>query len=179
MKIISGTPSEIREFSLAYEVDKLKKMLGVPITNIVFDEKYEYGKRYLNDDMTLTTIYAKLYVNDDLIGTIPYISDKWGPGYFNNNDDELAWYKIYQQFQQVIFDKIVQQEPLAATVEIKGYKSLHVKDKDGTVIKIAYCNYINDEWNAIVGGLNPVIIRKEVTVSITPPPFNEGEEIKN
>lgn len=166
---VTMKPSEIREFSLAYEVEKLKKMLTLPITNIVFDERYEYGKLYLNDDLTLTTIYAKLYVNDDLIGNIPYMSDRWGPGYDTGKQKELAWDKVYQQFQREIFDKIVQQEPLAATIEIKEFKSLYVKDKDGTVINTVFCNYINNEWRVFLEGPNPVEKRVEFTIVINPP----------
>ncbi|HTE00773.1 MAG TPA: hypothetical protein VK668_15885 [Mucilaginibacter sp.] len=66
------------EFSLAHEVAKLRKILLLPITNIVFDDRYEYGKQYLDADMDYIRIYAKIYVNDDLIGTIPYMSDRWG-----------------------------------------------------------------------------------------------------
>jgi hypothetical protein len=69
---------EIREFSMAYEVDKLRTMLRLPITNIVFDDRYEYGKSYLNEDFRLTVIYAKLYIDENYIGDIPYMSDKWG-----------------------------------------------------------------------------------------------------
>jgi hypothetical protein len=160
---------EIREFSMAYEVDKLRTMLRLPITNIVFDDRYEYGKSYLNEDFTLTVIYAKLYINENYIGDIPYMSDKWGPMYDTSKQNELAWDKVYQQFQPIIFDKILQKQPLAAAAEAKENKSLLIKDKDGLVINIAYCNYINNEWEVLVGGLNEVRKILTTTITITPP----------
>jgi hypothetical protein len=157
-------------FQRPYEVEKLRKMLRVPITNIEFDERYEYGKLYLDDQLALTIIYAKLYVHDELIGIIPYMSDKWGPMYDTSKQHELAWDKIYLQFQQVIFDKILEQEPLAVYAEIRDFRSLFVKDKNNIVIKVAFCNYIDDEWNIVVGGPNVERRKKVVTVFLQPPP---------
>jgi len=74
--------------------------------------------------------------------------------YDTGKQDELAWDKVYKQYQHVIFDKIVQIEPLAVTADTKEYGSLNVRDKGGTVIKTAYCRYINDEWNVVVAGLD-------------------------
>jgi hypothetical protein len=164
--------AQIREFSMPYEIDKLKKILLLPITNILFDEKYEYGVMYLNDDMDFTTIYASLYVNDYFIGTTPYVSTRLGIGYLSCKPDELDWEKVYKQFQQVIFDKIVQQEPLTDSVEIRGFMSLFIKDKIGSIIKIAFCNYIEDEWNVVVSGLDVEERVKVVTVILSPPPFD-------
>lgn len=161
---------EIKEFSLTYEVDKLKKILQLPVTNIVFDERYEYGKLYLDHDMNLTTIYGSLYVNNDLIGTIPYMSDKWGPMYDTGKQHELAWDKIYRQFQQVITGKILEQEPLTDTIEPGKYKSLLIRDKDGVVIKKAFCNYISNEWNVTLSGPDAEERKVEIKVVLSPPP---------
>jgi hypothetical protein len=166
-----ATP-EMREFSPEYEVGRLKKMLLLPITNVVFDDRYEYGKQYLDDNMDFIKIYAKLYVNDELVGTIPYASDRWGPMY-HTDKAEVDWDKIYREYQQVILEKIFQQEPLAATAEIindPSFHSLSIKDKNNIPIKIAYCNYLDDEWNVVVGELNPVIKVKLTTVKLYPPP---------
>jgi len=69
---------EIKEFSLPAEISKLQQILRLPITNVVFDKSYEHGKLYLDNDLNLTIIYAELYIDDSFIGTIPYMSDKWG-----------------------------------------------------------------------------------------------------
>ncbi|HTE00772.1 MAG TPA: hypothetical protein VK668_15880 [Mucilaginibacter sp.] len=80
------------------------------------------------------------------------------------------------QFQDVIFYKILQQEPLAATAEPGMELSLNIKDKEGILIKQAYCNYINDEWRVVVAGLNAtkkVVVTKVVLQP--PPPLNGGK----
>lgn len=177
---ITMKSAEIREFSMVYEVDRLVKMLRLPITHIEFDERYEYGKLYLDENQDLTVIHAKLYVNDDCIGTIPYISDKWGPGYLSSNTNELAWDKVYQQFQPVIFDKVVKLEPLAATAEVIKIRMLLIKNKDGLPINTAYCDYIgNNEWDVVLGGLNPQERVKTSTYTRKAPTFrhNEGEAL--
>jgi len=168
---------EIRPFSLAYEIEKLKKFLLLPITNVVFDDRYEYGKLYLNDDMSLTKIYAKLYINDNFIGTIPYMSDKWGPMYDTSALDDIAFNKIYELYQQIIFEKIIEQEPHAATVELvnNNFEPLYVKDKNGAIINTAFCNYINGDWNVALAGPNPKISVKVTKVVLTPPPFSKGK----
>jgi hypothetical protein len=89
--------------------------------------------------------------------------------YDTSKQNELAWDKVYQQFQPIIFDKILQKQPLAAAAEAKENKSLLIKDKDGLVINIAYCNYINNEWEVLVGGLNEVRKILTTTITITPP----------
>jgi len=167
---------ETRPFSLAYEIDKLKKRLLLPITNIVFDSRYEYGKLYLDDDMSLIKIYAKLYIDDDFIGTIPYMSDRWGPMYDTAKLDEIAFDKIYQRFQYIIFDKIIGQEPRAATVELvnNNLEPLYVRDKSGAVINTAFCVYVNNEWNVVLAGPNPVTKMKVTNVVLNPPPPIKG-----
>ena len=167
------TTPEIREFSLDYEVGRLRKMLRLPITNVVFDDRYEYGKQYLDDNWDFIKIYAKLFVNDELVGTIPYASDRWGPMY-HTDKVEVDWDNIYRQYRQIILEKIYQQEPLADTVEVinnKSFYSLSVKDRNSIPIKRAYCNYDNDEWNVVVGGLDPVekVILTRVTLHPPPP----------
>ncbi|WCT12488.1 hypothetical protein [Mucilaginibacter jinjuensis] len=173
--ILTSKPSEIREFSMAYEVDKLVKMLKLPITHVEFDERYEYGKLYLDENQEFIIIYARLFVNDDFIGTIPYISDKWGPGYDTSKQNELAWGKVYQQFQPIIFDKILQLEPLTATLETIENRSLLIKNKDGLAINTAYCNYINNEWNVVLGGLYSEERVKVFTYKITIPDLDHDE----
>jgi hypothetical protein len=166
-----ATP-EMREFSLEYEVSRLKKMLLLPITNIVFDDRYEYGKLYLDDNMDLIKMYAKLFVNE-LVGTIQYSSDRWGPMYYTDKT-EVEWDKIYRQYQHIILEKIYRQEPLAATAEVindESFYSLSVKDKNGIPIKIAYCDYLDDEWRVVIGGLDPDRKKvKLITVKLYPPP---------
>lgn len=167
-------PSKAIPFSLANEVKKLGEILLLPITHIEFDPRYEYGKLYLDDDLNLIIIYAKLYVNDDPIGSLPYRSDKWGPMYDTTKQVELAWDKIYQQFHQSIFSKILQQQKLVATVEIREYKSLNVKDKEGTIINIAHCNYNDNSWEVVLSDPNEKNIISYTTVIICspPPPIN-------
>lgn len=167
------TTPEIRPFSLAREVDKVRKFLLLLITNVVFDDKYEYGKRYLDDDMSLTKIYAKLYIDAEFIGIIPYMSDRWGPMYDTCGPEDLKYDKIYQLYQQVIFDKIIEREPRAATVELvnNNFEPLYVKDKNGTVINTAFCNYIDNEWNIALAGPNPKMSVKVTKVMLTPPPL--------
>lgn len=162
--------SEKKEFSLAEEVEKLRKYLWLPITYVEFDPRYEYGKLFTDEDWNIIWIDAKLYVNDDMIGTIPYFSSDHGFGYDTGNHSVLAWDKIYPQFKQVIFDKIFQQEPLTVTAEpaeyeAHAYLTLNVKDKDGTLIKKAGCCFIDGEWEVNVSGLGGV--KRTVTVKVT------------
>jgi hypothetical protein len=143
--------SEKKEFSLAEEVEKLRKYLWLPITHVEFDPRYEYGKLYTDEDWNIIWINAKLFVNDELIGTIPYFSSNHGFGYDTGNHSVLAWDKIYQQFKQIIFDKILHKEPLAVAAEPAEYEPrtslmLNVKDKDGTLIKKAFCRFVDSEW---------------------------------
>jgi len=168
-----------REFNLTYEIEKLKKIVQLPVTNVVFDERYQYGRLYLDENNDLLRIYAKLYVNDDFVGTVPYVSSERGFMYLSDMEvigNKLAWDKIYDQYRQMIFDKILKQQPLAVTIEIKDYLSLNVKDKDGDIINIAYCTYLNDEWNVIVAGTNPITkvkITKVVIEAPLPPPIDD------
>jgi hypothetical protein len=170
--------SEMRQFNMADEVDRLVQILKLPITHVEFDERYEHGKLHLDANQQPLIIYARLYVNDDFIGTIPYTSDKWGPGYDPTKQNELDWGKVYQQFQPVIFDKVVQLEPLAATVEAKENRMLLIKNKDGLAINTAYCDYIgNNEWDVVLGGLYSSQGVKTSTYTRKAPTFrhNEGE----
>ncbi|HVS94559.1 MAG TPA: hypothetical protein VHE59_21120 [Mucilaginibacter sp.] len=151
----TGTP----KFSLANEIEKVRKYLLLPITYIEFDERCEYGKVCLDDNMDWIWMNAKLYVNDEPIGTIPYFSSEWGFGYDTSNHSVLAWDKIYQQFQQVLFDQILQREPRAVTAEPAEYEpheymTLNIKDKAGVLINKAGCLFIDGEWNVNVYGLN-------------------------
>ena len=141
----------------------------LPITNIVFDNKYEYGKQYLDENLDNIIIYGKLYINDDLIGTIPYISQAWGIMYDTSKEDKLAWDKIYRLYEREIFDKIFQKEPHAVTVEIKEYGSLNIKNKDNRLIKIAFCHYLDDEWIVVLADLNSLRKVKVTQVEIHPP----------
>ena len=170
--------SALEGFSLTNELDKLKKITLLPITNIEFDKKYEHGKQYLDSEMNHIKIYAKLYVNKDMIGIIPYMSDSWGLMYDTNNFGELAWDKVYKQFQEVIFAKILQQEPLAFTAEPIEDLSLSIRDKQGVLIKRAYCAYINDEWSIFVAGLDGITKKVTLTrvVLFPPPPLKGGNE---
>lgn len=158
--------AEIGEFSLAAEISKLQKMLTLPITNVIFDEKYEYGKLYIDNDQNLTIIYAKLFTNDSFIGTIPYMSDKWGPMYDTSKQKELDWGKIYNLFEQEIFTLVRQQQPQAVSAEIRDYKTLFVKDNEDQLINFAFCNYIDNAWQVVVSSLDAVEIYKEVKIII-------------
>lgn len=163
------------EFSLDKEIEKLRQMLSLPITNVEFDSKYEYGKTYMDDKMNWIWIDAKLFINQEMIGTIPYFSSNFGFGYDTSNHSVFAWDKIYAQFQSVIFDKILEQEPLAVTAEAaepepQEHLTLNVKDKDGILIKKASCLFIDDQWNVSVYGLNSIKRTKRVTIILTPPP---------
>lgn len=169
-----ATPEALKP-DLVNEIEKLRKYLLLPITHVEFDSKYDHGKRYMDDQMNIIWIHAKLFVNDELIGTIPYFTDHVFVGYDTSNHSVFAWDKIYAQFQQVIFDKIYQQEPLAVTAEPaeyepRSYLTLNVKDKDGTLIKKAGCCFIDGQWEVNVFGLDTVKITKRVTVVLTPPP---------
>jgi len=167
------TRSEEPKFNMANEIEKMQKYLLLPITYIEFDKEYEYGKLYVDDNKNLIWIHANLFINDELIGTIPYFSSDHGFGYDTANS-VLAWDKIYAQFQQIIFGKIFQQEPLAVTAEPeesdpKECGLLNVRDNDGILIKKAGCRFIDGEWNVNVFGLNTVTTTRRVTVVLTPP----------
>lgn len=167
--------AEIREFSLAHEIEKLKDMLNLPVTNVVFDDRYEYGKLYIDEDKNLTVIYGQLYVNDEWIGTIPYMSDRWGPMYDTSKQKELAWDKVYRQYEQQILSKIHQQQPQAATAEVKDYRSLYIKDSKGKVINWALCSYIDNNWQVILHDPDYVekVIVKQISIQAPPPPASD------
>jgi len=52
------------EFNMNNEVEKIRKMLRFPITKVLFDEQYEYGKLYLDESSQLLILYAKLFIAD-------------------------------------------------------------------------------------------------------------------
>lgn len=168
------TKSEEPKFNMANEIEKMQKYLLLPITYIEFHKGYQYGKTYMDDNMNWIWINANLFINDELIGTIPYISSGHGFGYDTVNT-VLEWDKIYAQFQQIIFGKIFQQEPLAVSAEPeesdpKEYGLLNVKDKDETLIKKAFCRFVDGEWEVYVSGLNYTTTTHRVNVVLTPPP---------
>lgn len=143
-------------------------MLLIPITNVVFDERCEYGKQYLDDEINHTVFRATLSINDEPVGSIPYMSEQLGFMYDTNNVN-IEWDKVYRQYQNVIFKKIAQQQPLAFIAEIRSYGSLFIKDEAENVINLAFCNYIGDEWEVIVTGLNVVERIKRHTVLVPRP----------
>jgi len=150
-------------------------MLALPITNVEFDPSYEHGKMYIDDQMNIIWIDAKLFVNDELIGTIPYFTDRGFVGYDTSNHSVFEWDKIYAESQQIVFDKIHQQEPLAVSAEPAEYEPrtslmLNVKDKDGILIKKAFCRFVDGEWEVYVSGLNTVSKKVTIKVTLTPPP---------
>ena len=161
-----------KEFSLAHEVNTLRKMLMLPVTHVVFDNRYQYGKMYMDESMNFIVFYATLYVNDEVIGNIPYMSAGFEPMYITDKQTDLAWDKIYRQYHTDIMGKIIQQEPLAAIGEIWRYKFLFIKDENGTVIRTAFCNYVNDEWEVVLDGPNPVDVVRTATVILASPPMN-------
>ena len=170
-------------FNLAKEVEKISKLLLLPVTHVVFNKKYKLGKAYRNDKGDYAVINAKLYVNDDLVGTIPYMSEIWGFMYDPYNAEIFAWKKIYAQFEQLIFNKICLQEPLAVAAEPwklgpGHYLILDIKDKAGMLIKRATCRFIDDEWNVFISGLDTGTIRKRVRVVLTPPPSPGSTDIQ-
>jgi hypothetical protein len=167
--IITSKKAEKRPFSLAYEIDMLKKILLLPITNIVFDERYEYGKLYLDADNDLLVIQGQLYINNELIGNIPYYATDYGYGYNGNKQDELPWDKIYLQFKDELFAQVLTQQPLAATAETGKYKFLNIKDKNGVLINLAFCNYVNNEWTVNVMPTDVQMHRVEVKFELKPP----------
>ena len=84
--------------------------------------------------------------------------------------------KIIKMFN-IIFEKIIEQEPHAATVELvnNNFEPLYVKDKNGAIINTAFCNYINGDWNVALAGPNPKISVKVTKVVLTPPPFSKSK----
>ena len=162
---------EVSVFSMPDEIAKLKNIFLVPVTNIVFDEKCEYGKTYLDENSNFIIFTASIYIDDEMVGTIPYMSSSFGTMYHDNSGSGLNWNKIYQLFHHDIFSKIVQQEPLAhsAEIETQDQHLLLVKDMNGTVIKHAFCNYVDDEWRVVVAGTDGQKKQKTVTVTLRVP----------
>jgi hypothetical protein len=163
---------EVSVFSMPDEIAKLKKIFLDPSTNIVFDEKWEYGKTYLDENMNYIVFTARIYIADEMVGTIPYMSSSFGTMYHDNSGSGLDWNKIYQLFHHDIFPKILQQAPLANRVETEAQdqRLLLVKDINGTVIKHAFCNYVDDEWRVVVVGTDGQKKQKTVTVTLHVPP---------
>jgi len=168
---------EIREFNLISEIERLQKILLLPITNVIFDERYEYGKLYLNANQELEIIYAKLYVGESFVGTMPYMSDKWGPMYVTSKQNQLDWNKIYEYNKTEILKKVNDLQPLAGAVEVGDFRSLNVKDKNGVLINVAYCTFLNGNWNIVLGDPNPKIMHFSKTFTLpVPPPSLESDE---
>ena len=167
-----GTP----EFNLTNEIEKLRQMLWLPITHIEFDARYEYAKLDIDEQMHPIWTDPKVFINDDMIGTIPYLRLASGYGY-SNDHCVFAWDKIYSQYSQVIFEKILQREPMAIDAAPAEYKHgwpllLNVKDKNGAVIKKACCRFVDDEWEVSVMSLDVKSTRKTVKVTLVPPTTN-------
>jgi len=162
--------SEKREFSIAYEIDKLRKILRIPVTDIKFDDRYEYGKLYL-DGTELKTILGELYIGDDVIGIIPYVSTEWGFGYLSGKQRVLNWDKIFELCGPIIFHKIIDQAPFAVSYKMRGELSLNVFDKSGNLINTAFCDYIDDDWRVIVTGIDVVEKKVEIKIPMKLPDF--------
>lgn len=162
-------PTPKRTFNLEYEIKHLRKLLRLPITHIEFDDRYEYGRLYLDDNCDLIVIYAKLYANDDFIGTIPYRSGTRGPMYDTLNQPELAS-KIYPKFRREIMSKIIEQEPLAKDFHAREDVLLDILDEKGHKVNTAYVAYLEDIWTVTLTGLNPVLEIQTATVVVTAPP---------
>jgi len=169
------TESRAPKFDMTKEIEKMRKILWLPITHIEFDKRYEYGERYMDDNMNWLWADAKLFINYELIGTMPYFSSEFGFGYDTGNHSVIAWDKIYQQFQDELLSKILQQEPFAVTAQPAEYEPrmsliLDIKDKDETLIKKAFCRFVDGEWEVCVYGLDYITTTHRVNVVLTPPP---------
>ena len=123
------------EVNVLHEVEKLKVILELPITNIVYDKSDYYGT---------------LYVNQERIGTILYEVFPTGLMYDKSEEMKLDWSKVYMQYKDIIFDKIRSEEPLADYATISLYKTLLVKDQDKKVIKRAHCAFRKDNWDVVL-----------------------------
>jgi hypothetical protein len=166
-KLMRTAPA--RPFNLDHEIEKCRMILLLPITGIEFAPGYEYGKLLLDDNQELKVLQAKLFVNDELIGTIPYYNLEAGYGYPSHDRESLAWEKVYGQYEQTIMDQVRLQEPAAAHAEHAGYGRLFVQDKHGTTIKLAYCNFVYDDWRVVVTGLDVQTKAKVTSVKLAPP----------
>lgn len=159
----------IQPFSVANEVAKLRKQLQLPVTHIEFDNRYTIGQMYLDDNLDYIKIYAQLYINKDHIGDVQYMSGHFGPMYGNDRAKRIDWAKITGIFYNEFLDLISKSEPLAATLEVRSFQSLFVKDAEGSVITLAFCNYVDDEWQINLSPPDSITRSINFSVAIAPP----------
>lgn len=160
---------ERSDFRSLSEIDKLKRMLRIPITSVEFDDRYEFDQRYLDENGDFLMFYAKIYINDTMVGTAPYMLGGFGPMYYSGEREDLNWVLIFDLYRNNIMEKVRQKQPLAASAVVRDYKSLYLKDEAGEVINLAFCDYEDDEWRVIVSGTNVVTKVKVTRVVLFPP----------
>jgi len=156
-------------FDIVAEVVKMRKLTNLPITDIVFlNPAQEFEMTEANNHRAKEP--AELYINGTAIGNMEYYIFPETIGCDTSAQDRLNWNKIYELCEHEILPIIQAAEPLTHAVRPLKYKRLAVHDADGTLIKLAFCNYINGEWSVVVTGLNVVERKVEVSVTLTLPP---------
>lgn len=160
----------IHPFSIENEVRKLRKYTMLPITHVVFDERYQHGENYIDDNLDYIKILAKLYIAEHYIGEIQYMSSNFGPMYETQSIQQLVnWQKVVDLFHQEILAEVLKQEPRAALLAVQNYEILSVKNAEGTIIKNASFKYFDGRWNINVYSLYGELGRMSVSVELTPP----------
>jgi len=95
--------------------------------------------------------------------------------YNTHQEEGLDWAEIYRCQENEILGKIYEQQPLSKTVEIGRIRTLNIKDENGFLINVAYCNFIESDWNVVLGDAHDEAKEYNFKVSITTPRL-ESEE---
>ena len=164
-------------FSLENEAAKVSMYLMLPVTQIIFDDRFSLDEPYVDENWDFIKLRAKLYFQQHYIGEIPYMIGHFGPMYDTGEHELIDWGGIASLFNKELFEEIFKQEPAAGSVESSSYSKLLVKDQEGKTISIAYCHYINNQWQINLTELNSELKAKNVSVKLKVPPPPMGRTL--
>lgn len=160
-------------FSLENEAAKVSMYLMLPITQIIFDDRFSLNEPYVDENWDFIKLRPKLYFHQHHIGRIPNMIGHLGPMFDTGKHELIDWKGIANLFNQELFEEILKQEPAACSVESNSYSTLLVKDQEGKTINIAYCQYVYNQWQINLTGLNSDLKTISVSVKlIAPAPLN-------
>ena len=160
-------------FSLENEAVKACRYFMLPVTQIIFDDRFPLNEPYVDENLDFIKLRAKLYFQQHYIGEIPYMISHFGPMYDTGEHELIDWKGITSLFNQVLFEEILKQEPAAGSIESNSYSTLLVKDQEGKTINIAFCHYINNQWQINLTDLNSELKNISVSVKLkAPSPLN-------
>lgn len=156
-------------FSVENEVAKVSKYLMLPITQIIFDNRFSLSEPYVDENWNFIKLEAKLYIQQNYIGKIPYMIGNFGPMYDAGERELIDWERIAGLFKLELSAGILKQEPAVGSIESKSYGMLLVKDRNGKAINLACCQYIDNQWQINLIGLDSELKTKSVSVMLKVP----------